>query len=218
MKKILLISVLFVSLAFGLGKVGAVETTEIPTEETTVAETTEQEIVDEIDEFEIKEWLADSLEEHFGWLLAALGITAGALAGIIWGIIKAIGWLKFVYKSNTTTNETNLQINKKFDLLVQEISEINKNNAMTYFIAKALDEIVSASNNDILANKSIKLHDEYLQALSSKNLTVDKARALTEEFKVRFEKEAQEIKENVKTKSQTVQSLANKVKEEINKG
>lgn len=215
MKKTLLFSLLFVGLFFSVSKVNAEEiTTEIPT----VEETTNANEIVEIDEFQVKEWLANALEEHFGWLLAALGITATALAGIIWGIIKMIGWLKFVYKSNTTTNETNLQINKKFDLLVDEISQVNKNNAMTFYIAKALDEIINASNNDILANKSIKLHDEYLQALSSKNLTVDKARALAQDFKERFENEAQVLKEKVESKSQRVQSLASKIKEEINKG
>src|SRR6056297_1251973 len=68
--------------------------TRIQAAEVTTTPTTTDVIEEEPTDNEIEQMLADVLEEHFGWLITFLGIGSAALAGIIWGIVKTVFWLK----------------------------------------------------------------------------------------------------------------------------
>lgn len=214
MKKVLRISILLLLMIGGfVFSVNASDVTTTTEQPTTTTITTEEFNVEEAEDL-----IANVLEEHFGWLLAILGISAATLAGIVWGIVKAIFWLKRVsggLESTTLNDDVNTNTGQLL-LLTEAVNETNKTNALNMYIAEALDLIITTSHNDNIVERSNELHNHYLKALLAKDIDSSQAKDLANELKSKLIEGAQQIKAKATSVTDDVISLAEKVKAKIN--
>jgi len=155
---------------------------------------------------EIESWIANALENHLGWLLVVLGISAATLAGIIWGLIKLIFYIKGLQILTGKQNNQTGQLLKEVTGLKSQVSTLNKANKLGEYTASALNEIVEKSSK----TDKERLRREYLKALQDKEIS-DETREQEVAKVNKIEKEEQEHEAKVKRS-------IDKIKENINKG
>jgi len=155
---------------------------------------------------DIESWIANALENHLGWLLVVLGVSAATLAGIIWGIIKVIFYLKGLQILTSKQNETNTELSNKVNSLVGSVSTLNKANKLGEYTASALNEIVEKSTR----TDKERLRKEYLKALYDNETS--------QELKEEEVKKVHEIQAKEKEQKEKEKRSLDKIKENIAKG
>ncbi|NCU31571.1 MAG: hypothetical protein EOM23_01240 [Candidatus Moranbacteria bacterium] len=188
---------------------------EITTTEPSITTTAE---LPTFDEDEIQAVLVEFFEENFAWLLTALGISATALVGIIFGLYKAVLWLKRKYiqdsiilKSTESSKDESANLSKALLAFTAEIEEFNKLKPILLYNAKATDLIVQASKNDTLVANAEKLHTEYIKAVDAQNLTAKQSKQIAKELA----SSAAEIIEKVESKGSEILTYAEKIKQNL---
>jgi hypothetical protein len=159
-----------------------------------------------LDNEAIESWIANALENHLSWLLVVLGVSASALAGIIWGLVKLIFYIKGLQlltgKQNTQTSE----LLKEVSGLKSQVSTMNKANKLSEYAASALNDIVEKSNK----TDKERLRREYLKALQDKEVS--------EELREQETQKINEVEKKEKQHEAQVKRSIDKIKENINKG
>jgi len=177
-----------------------------------------------LDEAGIKAAITTVIEQNLGWLLAILGISAGTLAGIIYGIIKVIYWLKNVYLSNqankTVTEENTVSTHAAadgFQAIAIAINQLNKTQPLQLYIAKALDTIINNSQNDGLVAQATELHTLYQEGLLARDAEVLDVKKLFEDTRAKAVRAANKVITAVESKSQQVSSTIELIKKNLEK-
>jgi len=166
-----------------------------------------------LDGEEIESWLANLLDNYFGWFLVILGVSAATVAGAIVGMVKLVAYFKATQLGLTALNKTNEALSNKVSTLGKKVDNVNKAGALGVYTAEAISEIIDSSTNPRITTRKSELKRKYVKALNAKDLSEEEAEEIKKEFEREFLVKQSTDKEKEKTKQDNINDIVKKIKE-----
>jgi len=166
---------------------------------------------------------ADEFTKQFSWLFTILGISVPAGVGTgIFAVFKVIKQLKRNQKEvavNTDetrkTKEVTEKKSQEYKGLTKAVLQVYTLAPMLTYIGKALDSIVTNSQNPGIASQAPDLRDSYQKALAAITAAPKEFNSIIEDVVGAAIREAEKVIEPVKTKTEIADSFIKQIKENL---